>query len=67
MNSAMLDDFCHGLTGGWTPQDRLQPPEVARKFVGFFGFSPSPAWERWSGYWRLRVSKRWRTPTWRRA
>ena len=42
MNSAMLDDFCHGLTGGWTPQDRLQPPEVARRFVGFFGFSPFP-------------------------
>ena len=42
MNCAMLDDFCLSLTRGRTPPNRLQPAEVARQFVGFFGLSSFP-------------------------
>ena len=42
MNSTILDDFCHSLRAGRTPLERLMPGEVARRFVGHFGFSPFP-------------------------
>ena len=42
MNSAILDEFCHSLKAGRTPPERLTPGEVARRFVGHFGFSPFP-------------------------
>ncbi len=42
MNCAMLDDFCMSLTRTRIPPDRLQPAEVARRFVAFFGLSPFP-------------------------
>ena len=40
MNSIMLDDFCNTLKAGRTPPEKLLPGEVARRFVGHFGFSP---------------------------
>ena len=40
MNSIMLDDFCNILKAGRTPPERLPPGELARRFVGHFGFSP---------------------------
>lgn len=42
MNCIMLDDFCNNLMGGRTPPERLLPGEMARRFVGHFGFSPFP-------------------------
>ena len=42
MNSIMLDEFCNILKAGRTPPERLMPGEVARRFVGHFGFSPFP-------------------------
>ncbi len=42
MNSIMLDDFCNTLKAGLTPPEKLLPGEVARRFVGHFGFSPFP-------------------------
>ena len=45
MSCTTLDDFCMSLTRGRTPPNRLQPAEVARRFVGFFGLSPFPRME----------------------
>ena len=42
MNCSMLDDFCMSLTRARIPPNRLQPAEVARRFVGFFGLSSFP-------------------------
>ena len=42
MNCSMLDDFCMSLTRSSIPPNRLQPAEVARRFVGFFGLSSFP-------------------------
>ena len=42
MNSTMLDQFCHNLAGGRTRPEKLAPGELARRFVGHFGFSSFP-------------------------
>lgn len=45
MSAATLDEFCRHLMDAGSPNGSLQPGDVAREFVHFFGLSPSPSFD----------------------